>query len=92
MQKRSSHLNTTGTTQMPEWQLDGEQGQSLDACLVHTRVRVMPFKEGRSLRLLYAVGAHAHPPPLILKLIYGQLSHQASQVSYTNSSSNRARL
>lgn len=45
--------------------------QTLHGYLVHARVGVVPLKQRRSLRLLYTVSAHADPPPLILKLIYG---------------------
>lgn len=61
------------------------EGEVWLVCLVHARIGVVPLEEGRSLRLLHAVGSHAHPPPLILKLVYGQLSHQASQVACTSS-------
>ena len=52
-----------------------EAGHYPGRYLVDTRVRVVPLKERRPVRLLHAVCAHADSPALILKLVYGKLSY-----------------
>ena len=63
---------------LPSWAL-----RALCCYLMYSRVGSIPLKEGRPLRLAYAVRSHADSPPFILKLVNGQLPHQASQITWT---------